>query len=137
MRVRQLNVSHLVLCSAAVSLFSGCGGASAGSSTVLPGSSPTPIVSGTSNPSGSGTGLIPTDGAIKHVVIIVQENRTPDNLFNGLPGADTVRTAKTHDGKTMQLIPSTVGAANDPCHFHDCWVTDYDGGKMDGFDVAR
>jgi phospholipase C len=128
-------MSHLVLCSAVFSVLSGCGGGGAG--TVLPGSSPTPNVSGTSSPSGNTTGLIPTDGPIKHVVIIVQENRTPDNLFNGLPGADTMRTAKTHNGKTMQLLPSTVGASNDPCHFHNCWVTDYDNGKMDGFDVAR
>src|SRR6185312_1373699 len=27
---------------------------------------------------------------IKHVIIIIQENRTPDNLFRGLPGADTI-----------------------------------------------
>jgi phospholipase C len=27
---------------------------------------------------------------IKYVIIIVQENRTPDNLFQGLPGADIV-----------------------------------------------
>ena len=26
---------------------------------------------------------------IQHVVIIVQENRSVDNLFHGLPGADT------------------------------------------------
>ena len=25
---------------------------------------------------------------IQHVVVILQENRTPDNLFHGLPGAD-------------------------------------------------
>ena len=29
------------------------------------------------------------NGKIQHVVIIVQENRTTDNLFHGLPGADT------------------------------------------------
>ena len=27
---------------------------------------------------------------IKHIVIIVQENREVDNFFNGFPGADTV-----------------------------------------------
>src|SRR5579883_2559686 len=134
MRVRHLKMSHLVLCSAAFSMLSGCGGAGG---PAVPLSAPSPGATPPSTPSGQSTGQIPTDGPIKHVVIIIQENRTPDNLFNGLPGADTVRTAKLHDGKTMQLIPSTVGAANDPCHFHDCWVTDYDGGKMDGFDVAR
>lgn len=86
--------------------------------------------------SGQATGLIPANGPIRHVVIIIQENRTPDNLFNGFPGADTVRAAKLHNGKTMQLAQRSLGALNDPCHEHDCWVKDYDGGKMDGFDVA-
>jgi phospholipase C len=86
--------------------------------------------------SGTATGLVPSDGPIRHVVIIIQENRTPDNLFNGLPGADTVRTAKLHDGTTMQLTPERLDAMSDPCHTHECWVKDYNGGKMDGFDVA-
>ncbi len=30
---------------------------------------------------------------IQHVVIIIQENRTTNDLFNGLAGADTVLTA--------------------------------------------
>lgn len=29
-------------------------------------------------------------GKIKHVIVVVQENRTVDNLFQGFPGADTV-----------------------------------------------
>ena len=31
-------------------------------------------------------------GKIKHIVWIVQENRSFDNLFQGYPGADTVST---------------------------------------------
>ncbi len=30
------------------------------------------------------------NGKIHHVVIVIQENRSVDDLFNGLPGADTV-----------------------------------------------
>ncbi|HKE38066.1 MAG TPA: alkaline phosphatase family protein, partial [Candidatus Baltobacteraceae bacterium] len=40
---------------------------------------------------------------IKHVVFIVQENRTFDNIFGGpggYPGADTVSSGQTSDGKT-------------------------------------
>jgi phospholipase C len=33
---------------------------------------------------GSGSGSAHTEGSIQHVVIIFQENRTPDNLFQGL-----------------------------------------------------
>jgi len=36
------------------------------------------------------SGAIP-GSPIQHVVIIMQENRTVDNLFNGFPGADTVQ----------------------------------------------
>ena len=46
-----------------------------------PGPVPSPIPSASPTP----VGLT----AIKHIVIIVQENRTFDNLFNGYPGADT------------------------------------------------
>src|SRR5579872_5944629 len=44
---------------------------------------------GGSTPSGPPTPM-PTGAAAKisHVVIVFQENRTPDNLFQGLPGAD-------------------------------------------------
>lgn len=118
------------VCIVAAFSFSACGGGGAGPS-VVPSATPSPVATGTS------TGLIPTDGPIKHVVIIIQENRTPDNLFNGLPGADTVRTAKLHNGTTMQLQPEPLSARTDPCHMHDCFETDYDNGKMDGFDVAR
>jgi phospholipase C len=38
--------------------------------------------------------LAPAVSKIHHIVIIFQENRTPDNLFNGFPGADTVRSGK-------------------------------------------
>ncbi|HEV3089956.1 MAG TPA: hypothetical protein VGX91_00780, partial [Candidatus Cybelea sp.] len=33
---------------------------------------------------------LPRNPKIAHVVIIVQENRSVDNLFQGFPGADTV-----------------------------------------------
>ena len=33
-------------------------------------------------------------GKIKHIVYIVQENRSFDNLFQGYPGADTVPYGK-------------------------------------------
>ena len=81
-----------------------------------------------------GNGLPPTT-PIKHVVIIVQENRTVDNLFNGFPGADTVLTGKTHDGKTVALRPMSLAGETDVCHAHPCWWATYDGGRMDGFDL--
>ncbi len=73
---------------------------------------------------------------IKHVVVLIQENRTVDNLFNGLPGADTVMTGKTHTGSTVALQPMPFEEPWDPDHEHSAWVTEYDKGKMDGFDLV-
>jgi phospholipase C len=72
---------------------------------------------------------------IDHVIVIVQENRTVDNLFNGFPGADTASTGITHTGKVVRLEPVSLKHPGDVCHSHACWLTSYDGGKMDGFDL--
>ncbi len=37
------------------------------------------------------------------MVVIVQENRTVDNLFNGFPGADTVKMGQNLQGQTIEL----------------------------------
>lgn len=74
-------------------------------------------------------------GRIKHVIVLIQENRTFDNLFNGFPGADTVATGMAHAGSTVPLKPVPFEEIWDPDHSHQAWVTDYDNGKMDGFDL--
>ncbi len=71
---------------------------------------------------------------IQHVVIIVQENRSFDNLFNGFPGADTVRIGFKHDGSAVALQPVPLLRPIDIRHTHSEFVTAYDGGKNDGFD---
>jgi phospholipase C len=72
-------------------------------------------------------------GKIQHVVIIIQENRSFDNLFNGFPGADTVQVADNR-GKAVPLQPIPLnGPAADPGHFHSNWWLSWDSGKMDGF----
>ena len=71
---------------------------------------------------------------IDHVIVIIQENRTVDNLFNRFPGADTAQTGKTHTGRTIALKPVSMKHPGDVCHEHECWVKAYDNGKMDGFD---
>jgi len=82
-----------------------------------------------------------TQTPIKHVIIIVQENRTVDDLFNGLPGADTVTSGKTSTGRTVPLQSIPLEAPYDLDHSHagingvpGGFVVEYDGGKMDGFD---
>ena len=73
---------------------------------------------------------------VKHVVIIVQENRSVDNLFNGFPGADTVRIGERRIGP-VNLEPVDLGFPADVDHQHRAWQVEYDNGRMDGFaDVA-
>jgi phospholipase C len=49
-------------------------------------------------------------GKIKHIVYIVQENRSFDNLFQGYPGADTVDKGKISTGQTIDLKPVGLAA---------------------------
>ena len=46
-----------------------------------------------------------SSGKIQHVVIIVQENRSFNNLFYKFPGATTPRTATTPAGRRSRLQP--------------------------------
>ena len=63
-------------------------------------------------------------GKIKHVVYIVQENRSFDNLFQGYPGADTVSSGKNSNGKTIALQPVSL-------------ATQYDDRSLGAGDVRR
>jgi phospholipase C len=75
-----------------------------------------------------------TQGKIKHVVIIFQENRTPDNLFHGLPNADIANTGVNSLGHTITLAPIALANHYDLGHSHHDFVLMYDNGKMDGAD---
>src|SRR5580700_3991204 len=81
-------------------------------------------------------------GKITHVIIIVQENRSFDNLFQGYPGADTVPSGKNSKGKTVALVPVSLATQYVIDHSMSAMVAACDGtGKlpgtkcrMDGFD---
>src|SRR5579863_1068400 len=47
-------------------------------------------------------------GKITHVIYIVQENRSFDNLFQGYPNADTVPQGMNSGGQTITLQPSSL-----------------------------
>src|ERR1700693_3459266 len=53
---------------------------------------------------------------ITHIVYIVQENRSFNNMFYGYPGAYTVTEGKNSKGKTIKLRPSKLGAYYDIDH---------------------
>jgi phospholipase C len=74
-------------------------------------------------------------GKISHVVIIFQENRSVDNLFNGLPGADTVQSGLNSSGGTTELTAIPLTAPYDLLHQHQAYQVEYDGGRMDGFNL--
>ena len=71
---------------------------------------------------------------IQHVVMIFQENRTPDNLFHGLPNADIANSGVNSHGRMIQLTPMPLTANYDLGHSHTAFLAMFDGGKMDGAD---
>lgn len=71
---------------------------------------------------------------IKHVVVIFQENRTPDNLFHGLPGADIATTGTNSKHQVITLTPIRLVNNYDLGHTHSDFLAMYNDGKMDGAD---
>jgi phospholipase C len=75
-----------------------------------------------------------TNTPIKHVVFLIKENRTFDNLFGTFPGANGVRVGMDH-GVRRPLTRGTDGRVpGDIPHCYDCSRVAWDLGKMDGFD---
>lgn len=114
--VRWLPVIALAVLAA---ISGGCGGNNSATATTSPTPSPRPASTSTK---------------IKHVVVIVQENRTPDNLFHGLPNADIATSGINSLGETVQLTPTTLVTPYDLDHSHAGFLEMYDGGSMDGAD---
>jgi len=74
---------------------------------------------------------------ISHVVIVYQENRTPDDLFQGLPHADTQPYGLNSEGKQVNLRPASLTAPYDLDHEHRGFVIEYDNGAMNGFNIEK
>jgi phospholipase C len=75
----------------------------------------------------------PVQGSpIEHIVVIMQENRSFDNLFNGFPGADTVQNG-LNKTELIPLKPVSIADSRDLDHSHRRWWIDWDHGSMDGF----
>jgi phospholipase C len=80
---------------------------------------------------------------IKHVVIVMQENRSFDSYFGTFPGADGI--PRDAAGNFTVCVPDpTAGGCQKPFHnaqdtnaggphYHESAIADVHGGKMDGF----
>jgi phospholipase C len=73
---------------------------------------------------------------IKHVIMIIQENRSTDNMF----GADTtlaqngghLAASGSCHGTMIPLVPIELDSCFDLLHSHIAWTSMYSQGKMDG-----
>jgi len=72
---------------------------------------------------------------IGHIIIIIQENRTPDNLFQGLKGADIANSGKNSLGQTVYLHSVPLEAPYDISHAHESFLTEWNNGQMNGFNL--
>jgi phospholipase C len=72
---------------------------------------------------------------IEHIVIVLQENRTFDNIFHGYPRAHWARFGYNHLGKKVWPRPISLMTPWDPGHEYEDWLVEYNGGKMNGFDL--
>jgi phospholipase C len=127
---------------ALASFLCACGGGSGGAP---PGS--TALLTNTARWTNPALGLrrLSSSGKITHVVIIVQENRTVDNLFQGYPGANTQSYGYESKGKRVTLRPVPLEAPWDIQHSSPNFFKACDGQgsypgtdcKMDGFDTER
>src|SRR5438128_8153741 len=74
---------------------------------------------------------------IRHIVVIMQENRSFDSYFGTYPGADglpkDVCVPDPKDGGCLRPYHNTRNANGGGPHGDDNSVADVDGGKMDGF----
>ncbi len=93
------------------------------------GNSSPPISTPTQGPPQTG----PEGKYIKHVVVIVQENRTFNDIFAGFKGADSATYGYTHTGAKLRLRAITFKGP-DVLHNWGNAMADWNGGRMNGFD---
>jgi phospholipase C len=74
---------------------------------------------------------------IKHVVVVIQENRSFENFFAGYPGADAPMYGygKRPHRKDIKIPLHRISFQHEPNfeHLYQAGILDWDNGKMDGF----
>jgi len=138
--MQSISLAGRALCVAAVVLFitacSNNGGGGVSPSLLAPNPP-------NSQPSQAHQGIVrgPSSGKIKHVVIIVQENRSFNDLFHGYPGAKTADYGYDSNGDKIKLEPIGLETTWDIDHSSGAYFAACDGTgsipgtdcKMDGF----
>jgi phospholipase C len=75
---------------------------------------------------------------IQHVIVIFQENRSTDNMFQDpvlvAEGADIASSGLNSKGQIIKLQPQPLRNNYDIAHGHNSFELMYDNGKMDGAD---
>lgn len=111
----------------------GCGGRG-GTVPALP----IPPTGGAGKQHGSGS------GPIEHVVPMIQENRTLNNLFAGFPGAKTskygyelVPSGSGYAKKRIKLYQFSLTMHNNITHLYKAFLVGYNNGEMDGFNRIK
>ncbi len=75
------------------------------------------------------------DSAIQHIVFIIKENRTFDQMFGTFPGADGTTTGTISTGQILTLGQTPDRVPRDIQHAYWDATTGIDNGKMDKFDL--
>lgn len=93
--------------------------------------------SGVQNPPSSGM-------PIKHVILIIQENRTFNNLFATFPGAvgtttgqELVQQGTSYVEQPIKLKETPLYDRTNPSHSYPSFLVAYQNGAMDGFDLIK
>jgi phospholipase C len=124
-----------------IALLLGLGLVAAACDGVAPASTPSPTTEPIPSPSVITTGRpevfdassLETEFPIKHVVFLIKENRTFDNLFGTFPGANGVSVGMDR-GRPRPLVRGTDGRTpGDIPHCYTCALAAWNGGAMDGF----
>jgi phospholipase C len=77
---------------------------------------------------------------ITHIVLIVQENRTFNNLFATFPGATGATIGKKLASgrvKSVTLKETNLGGQRNFNHNYKSFLTGYDNGKLDAFNLIK
>ena len=99
---------------------------------------------GSGPPFGGGDPNVATNSAVKHLIVVVFQNRSFDHLFGkySAPAGQTVNVANAGslgltatDANGVQVSPTLLSDPNTPdlVHNHAGYLASYNNGSMDGF----